>query len=435
MKKVEPTQFAGVSFVGDPALIGLERVLDGGISSWNDLEHAEGMLRALIFHGDCKVLSDRPIHAAFANIGVAPFDAYQFAVGAIPPEAQQLVDDANNALTEFSNRRFSEAVASGRLIRTRSGDDARRLLGTPHVAGTAHGFFSMEGIQAPQQRLFEDTNWALRYSAAYSGGGALWGVEDRKSRFVESFDQAHDPSWLIAKKLQGQVVPAAALPWILPTILKRCQSREDLWDEVLSLRNELQPTVAEFHALLVSSSVTNPEFEEEARAAAEQLNRIRQSFFRAADATHSKPSYLRSFGPKLVMWGAALFGYFTGEPLLALVGKAAEEVLRQLEGTKWATRPFSPSLSDHLIGLRHTSDPNEIVALLRKHFTAEEVSAIEHGPAPVATFTPTPPDGSSRLTARTSSPRSSAGASAKKVGRNDPCHCGSGRKKKKCHPD
>jgi len=224
--------------------------------------------------------------------------------------------------------------------------------------------------------MHQTQDWGLRYTVALRGGAAIFGVSDKpKSDFIKAFDEAEDLSWVISKLVNLNLDPAISLPMLLPALLHRSQNRNDLIQRIKELKLEFDEPVDKFHCLLASKAIVNPDFQDEAIEAAQELNKITKKFFLLAK-TKGQPSFLRRVSPKAIVWIGTIANFFQHYPEIVITTKIIQEILEHFNSANWAIKPFTPSLSDRLYGLSQETKPEQFYTLLSKHLSPAELQAL-----------------------------------------------------------
>lgn len=378
MKDIRPDEMAGNAFLGIGAVDAVDALVDGGISTVQQLHLVESALRATILHVSCYPLGARTSGSCLAEHGLVDVTWQSDPVSwddSMPKGIGVLVEEALNRQTSMLSSTVRRAFADGRVARTNSAEIAQTMLNATAVAATPAGFVAVPNLPSSMQGVVDAIEWVTRYSIAYLGGAALLAVDQPRCPFVDAFDQTTEPVWAAYSTLSGTPPPAVSLPRFLPVVLARASRRDEIPLVVRDLKQEFSEQVIRFHTCLTTRDFTEPESESAARAAAQEIRTVVDSFFRLAKSPGA-PSFIRKFGPKMIKYGAAVAGILYGEPAIALAGAfLADEGLNALDSQPWATRRWRPSLADRLRGLTVEQaewQPSD----LAKHLSASEVRLI-----------------------------------------------------------
>lgn len=378
MKDVRPDEMAGNAFVGVNAVDAVDALVDGGVSTVQQLQLVESALRAIIFHVSCYPLGARTSGSCLAEHGLVDVTWQSDPVAwddSMPKGVGVVVEEALNRQSSMLSSTVRRAFADGRVAKTNSAEVAQTILNTTAVAATSAGFVAVPDLPRSMQGVVDAIEWVTRYSIAYLGGAALLAVDQPRCPFVDAFDQTTEPVWAAYSTLSGTPPPAVSLPRLLPVVLARAPRRDDIPIVVRDLKQEFSEQVVRFHACLTTRDFTEPESESAARSAAQEIRKAVDMFFRLAKSPGA-PSFIRKFGPKMIKYGAAVAGILYREPAIALAGAfLADEGLNALESQPWATRQWRPSLADRLHGLTVEEgkwQPSD----LAKHLSVSEVRLI-----------------------------------------------------------
>lgn len=379
MKDIHPDEMAGNAFVGVDAIDAVDALVDGGVSTVQQLQLVESALRAIIFHVSCYPLSARTSGSCLAEHGLVDVTWQSDPVAwddSMPKGVGVLVEEALNRQSSMLGSTVRRAFADGRVAKTNSAEVAQTMLNTSAVAATSAGFVAVPDLPRSMQGVADAIEWVTRYSIAYLGGAALLAVDQPRCQFVDAFDQTTEPVWAAYSTLSGTPPQAISLPRLLPVVLARASRREDIPVVVRDLKREFSEQVVRFHACLTARDFTEPESESAARSAAQEIRKAVDSFFRLAKSPMGAPSFIRKFGPKMIKYGAGVAGILYGAPAIGLAGALmVEEGINALESQPWATRQWRPSLADRLHGLTLEQgkwQPSD----LAKHLSKSEVRLV-----------------------------------------------------------
>lgn len=246
-------------FVDRASLIGLSRVVDGGIASISDLAAAENCLQSILWHDSCSILTPAVgLNIINANADI-PIQTYHrlAIVDSLGCEVSHTIDGSISRI--FSQLVATDYLVSAEMVTVQDGRICTSTNPSSNFVGSEYPASGWNRAAGPEHWIAAAQLPVGLATPSYISDPRMF-ANVEAGGFIHRFYEAVGVPWALSISQQPTVSATIEVPWLLSIVLNRADSRDKIPETILMLREEIAPVrqeLREFNARLISSTSKN----------------------------------------------------------------------------------------------------------------------------------------------------------------------------------